>query len=50
MINNLDCSAEDNFLGSLQVAKTDVLISAYLVFPYFVSVIVPVSIKLSRNV
>ena len=35
---NLDCNGADNFLGSLHVAKTDVLISASLVFPYFVSV------------
>ena len=40
----------DNFLESLHVAKTDVLISASLIFPYFVSHSIPVSIKLSKNV
>lgn len=45
-----DGSGSNNFLGSLQVANTDVFKYAFLIFSYFVSVTTPFSIKFSKNV
>jgi hypothetical protein len=46
---NLDWSAGDISLTLLLVANTDVLLWADLVFPYFVSQIIRVSIKFSSK-
>jgi hypothetical protein len=48
-VKSLDKSGADKFLVLLHVANTDVFILVVLVFPHFVSVIMPVSIRFSKN-
>ena len=48
-IKNLDFNGPQIFLTLLLVANTDVFIWADLVFPYLVSLIMPVCIKFSKK-